>query len=152
MHISWSFLDKRKAAVEAICAYRQMDFIIKHTDEEIRMVENKMEGLGSPKIDGMPHAHDPSSGEDRMITCIEEIDTLRERYRQAVEFMNWFRPAWNQLSDDDQFVLDAFFMNEDGERDAPELVAGHFGIERASAYNRRKRAIERFTTLLYGRI
>ncbi len=152
MHISWSFLDKRKAAIEAISAYRQMDFIIKHTDDDIRKVEAKMEGVGSPNLDGMPHSHDPGAGEDRMISCIEEIDMLKERYRQAVEYMNWFKPVWNQLSDDDQYVLDAFFMNDDGEIDAADAIAEHFGIERSSAYSRRKRAIERITTLLYGRI
>jgi len=151
MHISWSFLDKRKAAIEAICAYKQMDFIIKHTDDDIRRVEAKMEGVGSPKIDGMPHCQNPAAGEERMISCIEEIDMLKERYRQAVEYMNWFKPVWNQLSDDDQFVLDAFFMNDEEEYDAADVIAEHFGIERASAYNRRKRAIERVTTLLYGR-
>jgi hypothetical protein len=56
MHISWSFLDKRKGAIKAISAYDSMDFIVKHTDEEIAAVRVKMEGIGSPNLDGMPHA------------------------------------------------------------------------------------------------
>ena len=45
MHISWSFLDKRKGAIKAISAYDSMDFIVKHTDEEIAAVRVKMRSL-----------------------------------------------------------------------------------------------------------
>ena len=45
MHISWSFLDKRKGAIKAISAYDSMDFIVKHTDEEIAAVRVKVEGM-----------------------------------------------------------------------------------------------------------
>ena len=94
MHISWSFLDKRKAAIKAVEAFNSMNFILKHTDEEISAVRVKMEGAGSPNMDGLPHAHNPKAAEDRILKGIEEIDMLKERYRQAVEYMSWFRSAW----------------------------------------------------------
>lgn len=150
MHISWSFLDKRKAAISAIQAYPSMDFIIHHTDEDILVVRTKMEGVGSPNLDGLPHAHNPQAAEDRMLNCIEEIDTIKERYRQAVEYMNWFKPAWEQLAEDDRYVLEAFFMGDD-ENGAGDEVADHFQIERASAYRKKNRAVDRLTSLLYGK-
>ena len=87
-----------------------------------------------------------------MIKGIDEIDVLRERLRQAKEYMAWFQPAWDALSDDDQFVLDAFFSggNEYG-AGAADTVAEHFCIERASAYRKKNRALDNLTTLLYGR-
>lgn len=151
MHISWSFLDKRKATIDAIEAYHNMEFIIRDTDDELARVRAKMEGVGSPNIDGMPHAHNPQAAEDRMLNCIEEIDTIKERYRQAVEYMGWFKPAWDQLSEDDQYVLETFFMDGSDCAGLVDIVADHFGIERTSAYSKRKRAIERLTTLLYGK-
>ena len=151
MHISWSFLDKRKATIDAIEAYHNMEFIIRDTDDELARVRAKMEGVGSPNLDGMPHAHNPQAAEDRMLNCIEEIDTIKERYRQAVEYMNWFKPAWEQLSEDDQYVLEVFFMDGSECAGLVDIVAEHFGIERTSAYSKRKRAIERLTTLLYGK-
>ena len=39
MHISWSFLDKRKATIAAIESYDDMAFIIGHTDDEIAAVK-----------------------------------------------------------------------------------------------------------------
>ena len=150
MHISWSFLDKRKGAIKAIEAYDSMDFIVKHTDEEIAAVRARMEGIGSPNLDGLPHAHDPQAGEKRILNRIEEIDLLKERYRQAVEYMAWFKPAWEKMSDDERYVLESFCM--DGEESGAAMaVAEELNIERSSAYNKKNRALDHLTMLLYGK-
>ena len=152
MSIIWKYLDKRSAAVDALKDYSNMKFIIEHTDDEIKAAYEKMGGVSSPQSDGMPHAHNPHAVEDRMIKGIEEIDILRERYRQAVEYMEWFLPAWEELSEDDRYVLDAFY-NEDNEYGSgmADDVADYFGIERASAYRRKNRALPKLTTLLFGK-
>ncbi len=152
MSIIWKYLDKRSAAVDALKDYGNMKFIISNTDDEIKAAYEKMGGVGSPQPDGMPHAHNPHAAEDRMVKGIEEIDVLRERYRQAVEYMEWFLPAWEELSEDDRYVLDAFYSeeNEYGSSAADD-IADYFGIERASAYRRKNRALAKLTTLLFGK-
>ena len=152
MNVIWMYLNKKDAAVNALKDYGKMKHIIDHTDEEIQRVYSRIAGVGSPAIEKMPSANNPQAGEDRMIKGIEEIDVLRERLRQAKEYMAWFQPAWDALSDDDQFVLDAFFSdgNEYG-AGAADVVAEHFCIERASAYRKKNRALDNLTTLLYGR-
>ena len=87
MSIIWKYLDKRSAAVDALKDYSNMKFIIEHTDDEIKAAYEKMGGVSSPQSDGMPRTHNPRAAEDRMIKGIEEIDVLKERYRQAVEYM-----------------------------------------------------------------
>ena len=152
MSVIWKYLDKRAGAIEAIKDYGSMRFIIEHTDEEIKTAYEKMSGISSPQLDGMPHSHNPQAGEERIVNGIEEIDILRERYRQAVEYMNWFVLVWNELSEDERYVLQAFY-GEDNEygSGAADDVAEHFGIERASAYRRKNRALERLTVLLFGK-
>ena len=152
MSIIWKYLDKRSAAVDALKDYGNMKFIISNTDDEIKAAYEKMGGVGSPQPDGMPHAHNPHAAEDRMVKGIEEIDVLRERYRQAVEYMEWFLPAWEELSEDDRYVLDAFYSeeNEYGSSAADD-IADYSGIERASAYRRKNRALAKLTTLLFGK-
>lgn len=152
MSIIWKYLDKRSAAVDALKDYSNMKFIISNTDDEIRAAYEKMSGVSSPQPDGMPHAHNPHAAEDRMVKGIEEIDVLRERYRQAVEYMAWFLPAWEELTEDDRYVLEAFYSedNEYGSGLADD-VADYFGIERASAYRRKNRALAKLTTLLFGK-
>ena len=150
MHISWSFLDKRKATISAIGAFSSMDFIIRHTDEDITRLRVQMEGVSSPRFDSIPHEHNPHATEERLLNCMEEIDTLKERYRQAVEYMNWFKPAWNQLSEDEQYLLEVFYMDADECGNGIGLIEDRFGIEKTSAYNRKNRALDHLKVLLYG--
>ncbi len=152
MNVIWMYLNKKDAAVNALKDYGKMKHIIDHTEEEIQRVYSRIAGVGSPAIEKMPSANNPQAGEDRMIKGIEEIDVLRERLRQAKEYMAWFQPAWDALSDDDQFVLDAFFSGgNEYVAGAADTVAEHFCIERASAYRKKNRALDNLTTLLYGR-
>ncbi len=152
MSIIWKYLDKRSAAVDALKDYSSMKFIIDHTDEEIKSAYEKMGGISSPQFDGMPHSHNPQAGEERIVKGIEEIDVLKERYRQAVEYMAWFLPAWGELSGDERYVLETFYgeSNEYGSSAADE-IAEYFQIERASAYRRKNRALEKLTVLLFGK-
>ena len=109
MSIIWKYLDKRSAAVDALKDYGSMKFIIGHTDDEIKRAYEKMEGVSSPQLDGMPRSHNPQASEERIVKGIEEIDVLKERYRQAVEYMAWFVPAWEELTEDERYVLETFY-------------------------------------------
>lgn len=152
MSITWKYLDKRAGAVEALKDFGNMKFIIDHTDDEIKNTYDKMDGVSTPQFDGMPHRHNPHAAEERIIKGIEEIDILKERYRQAVEYMAWFVPAWEELSEDERYVLETFYGadNEYGSNAADE-VADYFQIERASAYRRKNRVLEKLTMLLFGK-
>lgn len=152
MSIMWRYLDKRSAAIAAIKDYSSMKFIIRHTDEEIRSEQEKMAALGSPGYDGMPHVNDPGSGEDRILERIREIDVLKERYRQAMEYMDWFQPAWDQLSEDERYVLETFYGHENTYgSNAVHYIAEYFRIEQSSAYKRKNRALDHLTLLLFGK-
>ena len=152
MSIIWKYLDKRSAVVDALKDYSSMKFIIEHTDDEIKAAYEKMGGAGSPKFDGMPHTHNPHAAEDRMLKGIEEIDVLKERYRQAMEYMAWFLPAWEELSEDERYVLENFYggSNEYGSSIIYK-IADHFHIEQSSAYNKKNRALHHLTILLFGK-
>lgn len=153
MSIAWKYLDKRRGALQAVKDYGSMKFIIENTDDEIKQVYSRMIGVGSPGMDGMPHAHDPKAGEERLVSGIEEIDVLKERYRQAMEYMDWFVPAWKSLSEDERYVLRAFYGNDAYDADSPiEDICREYHIERSSAYNRKNRALDHLVTLLFGKV
>ena len=152
MSVMWKYLDKRSATIAAIKDYDSMRFIIDSTDDEIRGAYEKMGGVSGSKWDGMPRVRNPQAAEDRMLNGIEEIDILKERYRQAVEFMDWFKPAWEQLSDDDRYVLETFYGDENSYGSgAAGYIAEYLHIEQASAYKRKNRALDRLTVLLFGK-
>ncbi len=152
MSIIWKYLDKRSAAVDALKDFGSMKFIMEHTDDEVKSAYEKMSGVRNPQFDGMPHSYNPQAGDDRMIKGIEEIDVLKERYRQAAEYMAWFLPAWEELSEDERYVLDTFYgdANEYGSSVIYQ-IADHFRIEQSSAYNKKNRALQHLTTLLFGK-
>lgn len=146
MSIMWSYLDKGNATIKVLEDYESMKFNLTHTDEKIR---EKMGAISSPQWDGMPRVHNPQAGENKLIDGINKIDTIKEKHRQAEEYMAWFKPAWDQLSEDEQYVLDVFFISSDSS--PVQRVGSHFGIEHNSVYKKRKRALEHLTLLLYGK-
>lgn len=54
MSIIWKYLDKRSATVDAIKDYGSMQFIIEHTDDEIKAAYEKMGGVRIHQFDGCP--------------------------------------------------------------------------------------------------
>ena len=152
MNVVWKYLDKRAGAVAALKDFGSMQFIIDNTDSEIKAAYDQMGSVGGIRYDGMPHSHNPQAGEDRLINMIDEIDVLKERYRQAVEYVDWFVPAGEQMSEDERFVLESFY-SEDNEygSSAADMVARYFHIERASAYRKKNRAVDKLTILLFGK-
>lgn len=151
MNIIWQYLDKKSAAVNALKDYSSMQFIISHTSDEIKEVYDDMSSVGSPKFDGMPKAHNSHAHEEKMTKCIEDIDVLKERYRQAVEYMQWFKPAWGQLSDDEQYILETFYNCDDSQTRAVYKICDKYHIERSSAYNKKNRAVAHLAALLFGK-
>ena len=153
MNIIWHYLDKRSAAINALKDYTSMQYILEHTDEEIRIVRDRILSVGSPALSDLPKGpHNPQSGESHMVAAIDEIDVLKERYRQAVEYMDWFKPAWLALSEDERYILQVFYRNEEERQtDAVYDICDHFGIERSSAYNKKNRAVQHLALLLYGK-
>jgi len=151
MTIAWTYLDKRRAAEDAIKDRGSMEYIIATHREDEAALREDLADPASSALSGLPGAHDPHAGEARLAGGIDEINVLQERYRRALEYMAWFKPAWEAVSEDDRYVLTEFYCNERDQTDAIGNIGDHFHIERSSAYKRKNRALERLTILLYGR-
>jgi len=153
MNISWQYLDKRNAAINALKDYSSMKSIIANTKEEIADVQSRMTGVGGSMPSNMPkRPQQPTATEDRIIKGIEEIDVLKERFQQAEEFMDWFQPAWDSLTGDEQTVLELFYLTDDFKQiDAVLEICDRFCIERTSAYKKKDRALSHLSVLLYGK-
>ena len=75
-----------------------------------------------------------------------ELEQLRQLEERAL------LEQAEELTEDERYVLEAFY-GEDNQygSNAADDVADYFQIERASAYRRKNRALERLTTLLFGK-
>lgn len=126
-----------------------MSIIIQNQPEEQAEVEESPYSVRSFTPKGMPHVLNPHAGESRLAATLDEIDVLKEQFRRALEYMEWFQPAWDALTDDEQFVLSEFYLKQQDE--AVTVICKRFPVERSSAYNKKNRALARLTTLLYGK-
>ena len=76
----------------------------------------------------------------------------RDDQQERGEYMEWFQPAWDELSEDEQYVLEVFYQDENSYGSyAAETVAEHFGIEHTSAHKKKNRALDHLTVLLFGK-
>ena len=152
MTIAWIYLDKKSAAVAALKDYTDMEFIINNTPEDIDDVRSKMTAAKAPVISKLPKGTpDPHAGEARLVSQIDEIDILKERYRRALEYMSWFRPAWDALTEDERFVLSEFFTTDRTKLAAVIRINERLHLEKSQIYYKKEKALEHLVLLLYGK-
>ena len=152
MSIAWIYLDKKSAAVDALKDHSSMEYIIKNHRDDIGDIRSKMTARPSASVVSFSKEKNPKSGETRLAASLDEIDILRERYRRALEYMEWFQPAWDTLTDDERFVLSEFYRDDDNRQiDSIGNICERFHIERSSAYNKKNRALFKLSLLLYGK-
>lgn len=149
--ITWRYVDRRAAAVNALRDYQTMEAIIESTPDDLKAIKADVPGLSSPRLEGSRGCFNPQASEERIIRHMERIDNRTRKYLQAKDYMDWFNPAWEALTDEERWMLETFYLNDDDKRNAIDEICYRFSIERSSAYNKKNRALERFAALLYGR-
>lgn len=145
--ITWRYVNRQTAAINALKDYHNMECIIETTPQELRELEDEYPRPSSARVDGIPGVFNPKAGEDAIIRHIERIDTRKRKYYQALEYMTWFNPVWETLSEDERWILETTFL----QGESIEAVCEHFCVERSAAYERKRKALDRFADLLYGK-
>ena len=149
--VIFRYFNKKDAAINVLKDYEGMKKIIKTSKMKIMEKRGMMYSLGGLRMDGVPHSHNPHAGEERLINIIDDIDFLEERYKLAEEYMAWFTPAWEALNDEDRYLLSSFYFDsyEKGDNTA-EGVAKDMCLCVQSVHNKKNKALEKFTALLFG--
>lgn len=149
--IAWKYLNKPSATVSALQDYSTMREIINITPQETKELYDRMISPRAARITGLPSARNPQAGEEKLAKSLDELDILQERYRQAIEYMGWFEPAWAALTDEEQIVLREFYMSGSLRSGATarlqqQLNYGHSQVDRI-----RSKALSRLSHLLFGK-
>lgn len=151
MNVIVKYFNKKQGTIEVLRDFDTMKSILATTKREVKESYDQLVGVGSPKVTGLPSAHNPKAGEERLVKGLDDIAILRDRYADAREYMDWFMDAWNQLDEDEQFVLRTCFDGYSTAEESIEAVCEHFNIERTSAYKKKNRALTRLSILLFGK-
>lgn len=144
------YLNKREGTIKAIKDRELMQAIIDNTPKDIKRIREQMYNLLSPQLTGMPSAHEPKSGEEKLVNNLTDVEMLCDRYDRAIAYMDWFMPAWEVLSKDEQFILVTFYVGPRYQLPAVDQVSRVFHIERSTAYNRKNQALDKLSVLLFG--
>ena len=151
MTIAWIYLDKKLAAVDALKDYASMEYIINQYSDCLSEVKEDMIAVQSASVNGLPKQSNPHSGEARLAISLDEIDVLKERYRQALEYMEWFNSAWIQLDEEERCILSEFFTSDGSKSDAVGRIGKRLFIEKSQIYYRKDKALNHLVLLLYGK-
>ena len=104
--------NKNYATILAIKDYDKMKDIISVTPDKIKDAYDSMSSPKSPNLSGMPGGgHNPSATQDKIISQLDRIDSLKKRYDKAITYMSWFEPAWARLSNDEKLIVKEFYMS-----------------------------------------
>lgn len=151
MSVMWNYVNKREATVNAIKDYYGMHFIIDTYHDELKITRNKMVGLSSPHLNLAPSSSNKGNPtERRLVNGIIATDKLNERYHATRDYLDWFEPAWQELSEKERWTLTTFYLDKQTQTHAVLAIQERFCIERTSAYNKKNRALDHLTLLLYG--
>lgn len=149
--IAWKYLNKPSATVAAMQDYSTMREIINITPQETKELYDRMVSVGSRRATGVPSGWNPQAGEERLVKSLDTLDVIQERYRQAVEYMGWFEPAWATLTDTEQMVLREFYMNGSRKSGATARLQEELNFSERQVERIRSRALSRLTHLLFGK-
>jgi len=149
--IAWKYIDRNAATIAALRDYDSMRAIINNTPDEIKEVYEKMTAPRSAKITGLPSAHSPQTGEDKLAAQVDKLDVLRERYSSAVEYMAWFEAAWGTLTDTERTILREFYMTGSQRSGANARLRQRLNYSEAYIEKHRCIALSRLTLNLFGK-
>lgn len=137
MNIPWQYIDKRSATINALKDYEGMKHILGNTVEKISSSTKKGQ------------TRKTNSEEERLV---RDIDVLSTRFQEAKEYMDWFQPGWDALSEDERFALTQYYQSgKNSQTDNIYEICDHFHIERSTAYKKKDQALAHLTLLLYGK-
>jgi hypothetical protein len=148
--IIWKYINQNVVAIEAIRDYNNMKAIINESPEEIKEKYNKLFSPSSAKYSFLPKQRNLNSTEINTINLLDTVDVIQKRYRQALEYMQWFEPAWSSLSENEKHILSEFYMSENRKSGATCRLMHELNYSERKIELMRSNALRHLRSLLFG--
>lgn len=141
--MNWKF-----EAMEKLKQYEAKKQSLQSIPNEIARLELAMKSIRSATADGTPVQGGGSGREDMLLSNIVHRQELERSLEQAKKWVKIVEGGLAVLGEDERLILDRFYINP-----APgnvDRLCGELGIEQATVYRRREKALHHFTLSLYG--
>lgn len=138
---------KREAA-DKLRNYEVHKQALENLPREIRRLESSFAGIRSATTDRTPVSGGSCTREDMMLSNITHREELKRRLREARLWVSMVDKALAVLDDEEKLVLDRFYIHR-AKGGVGELCE-RLNLEKTAVYDRRDKALRRFTIALYG--
>lgn len=127
--IKWKYLNTQTATIDAIQDFENMNCIINLTYDMSYTPNTQIHGstMNNSNING-----------------------LNDKYKQAVQYMNWFKPAWDTLSEEERIILAEFYLVLGNKTDAVKNICKRLFCCRSNVYHLKDKAMVHLSILLFG--
>ena len=116
--------------------------------EQISAVELQLTSTRGASTDSTPVQGGVSTTEDLWLTNIVRKDKLEGLLRVNTKLVEVAERCLGALSPDEQMILDMFYISRPKHYVAE--LCERLGVEEPTVYDRKTRALKRFTLLMYG--
>ena len=138
----------KEEAMEKLKSYKAMRLAAKNIPEQICMLEAKAVSLRSPsapKVGGMSSVR---AREDALISNMAEREELQWNLARVKQWLAVTDRGLDALEPEELVILQRMYLFP--ERGAVDRLCGELGVEQATVYRRRDKALHRFTMAMYG--
>lgn len=150
--ISLDYVDTKASTRNALKVWRVQEWKLTHGKDRLEEIETRLTNttchLGSTPVQG-------SGGnkiESAMTEGIHQKEMAEHGLLKAREYMEWILPCWEQLTEDERYILTERFIDHEEHKDQKEpirRIMHRYCIEQSEAYNRSREALEHLAKLLY---
>lgn len=143
-------MDWKREAIEKLKEYQAKRQALESIPLEIARIESNMTSIrsGSATGDGTPVKGGGSGREDMLINNIVKREELEISQRIAGEWVARVERGLEALNDEDRLILDRFYIMP--AKGNINRLCEELGVEQATVYRRRDKALRMFTIALYG--
>ena len=138
----------KEEAIEKLKRYKAMQTALKTTPEQICMLEANAATLRSssaPKVGGTGSIR---GREDALINNLAERQELEWSLARVQQWMAVMHRGFDALTPEEIVILQKMYLFP--ERGVVDRLCSELGVEQATVYRKRDKALHRFTVAMYG--
>lgn len=138
----------KREAVDKLRNYEAHKQALENLPKEIKRLEGTFTGIRSASTEGTHVSGGGGTREDVMLSNIVHRDELKRRLKEARLWVTQVDKALTVLDDEERLVLERFYIHS--AKGNVDVLCEQLHIERSAVYDRRDKALRRFTIALYG--
>ena len=138
----------KEEAIEKLKRYKAMQTALKTIPEQICMLQANAVSLRSPSAPKVGGSGSIRGREDALISNLAEQQELEWSLARVQQWMAVMHRGFDALTPEEIIILQKMYLFP--ERGAVDRLCSDLGVEQATVYRKRDKALHRFTVAMYG--